>query len=471
MESYTYDAWGNTTIKNAGGAVIATSAYGNRYLFQGREYSTSTGLYNFRARWYAPTIGRWLSKDPIGLEGGLNLYVFVENNPINLKDPGGLWGIQFGDVNIGVGDPWMLFDNDSWGDLGRGVAATTDGIIPFYDPFEEIYADECGTISSEYEWSKWGGEASRDVLLAAAGAGVASKAGKVSKAKQALKGVCFIAGTMVACENGLVPIDEIAVGDRVLTTDGDESESIQVDPKTWKKITLRMPNPEFQNDILDVIVLRSPEWILEADSNLGGWIYFELEEMGLSGPAQVINIEVCPNVKAGRGRVVLAAVTHFNDDVYELRLSDGYTLEPTGRHRLFSLDRNEWTQTENLMVGERLKTAHGEVTIVAAEHKGGVNRVFNIEVETKHCYYAGVSQILSHNVNPCAEGGKWIQRKPGSLGKFKGTDALRRENKMLRDAAKSQGLDVSGQRVLHEMVSGQGFSYRQIVEAARTLTK
>jgi len=89
VESYTYDAWGVTTIKNAGGSVIIASAYGNRYLFQGREYSTVTALYNFRARWYAPTIGRWLSKDPIGLEGGLNLYAFCGNDPLNYMDPFG----------------------------------------------------------------------------------------------------------------------------------------------------------------------------------------------------------------------------------------------------------------------------------------------------------------------------------------------------------------------------------------------
>ncbi len=90
VESYTYDAWGVTVIKNSGGAVITSSAYGNRYMFQGREYATSTGLYNFRARWYAPTIGRWLSKDPIGLEGGLNLYAFCGNDPVNYRDVFGL---------------------------------------------------------------------------------------------------------------------------------------------------------------------------------------------------------------------------------------------------------------------------------------------------------------------------------------------------------------------------------------------
>ena len=48
-----------------------------RYRFQGREYSAATGLTNFRARWYDPETGRWLSKDPIGLAGGLNLYALL----------------------------------------------------------------------------------------------------------------------------------------------------------------------------------------------------------------------------------------------------------------------------------------------------------------------------------------------------------------------------------------------------------
>ena len=71
---------------------IAESAYGNRITFQGREYSWATGLYYFRARWYEPVTGRWLSKDPIGISGGLNQYVAFENNPIIYIDPTGLRG-------------------------------------------------------------------------------------------------------------------------------------------------------------------------------------------------------------------------------------------------------------------------------------------------------------------------------------------------------------------------------------------
>jgi len=91
VESYEYDAWGNVfSIKDGSGNVLSQSAIGNRYLFQGREYDFQTGLYYFRARWYSPETGRWLSKDPIGISGGLNLYAFCENNSVNFVDPMGL---------------------------------------------------------------------------------------------------------------------------------------------------------------------------------------------------------------------------------------------------------------------------------------------------------------------------------------------------------------------------------------------
>ncbi len=90
VESYLYDAYGNVTIRNGSGTMIPASAYGNRFLFQGREYDYTTQLYHFRARWYDPETGRWLSNDPIGISGGLNLYAFCGNDPVNFVDPMGL---------------------------------------------------------------------------------------------------------------------------------------------------------------------------------------------------------------------------------------------------------------------------------------------------------------------------------------------------------------------------------------------
>jgi RHS repeat-associated protein len=58
--------------------------------FAAREYDAATGLYYMRARYYDPTIGRFISEDPIGLDGGLNLYAYTENDPVNGSDPFGL---------------------------------------------------------------------------------------------------------------------------------------------------------------------------------------------------------------------------------------------------------------------------------------------------------------------------------------------------------------------------------------------
>jgi len=91
VESYRYDAWGRVLgVYGSDGLPLTESAIGNRYLWQGREYSWKTGFYFFRARWYDPITGRWMSKDPIGIAGGLNQYVFCGNSPVNFADPFGL---------------------------------------------------------------------------------------------------------------------------------------------------------------------------------------------------------------------------------------------------------------------------------------------------------------------------------------------------------------------------------------------
>ncbi len=61
-----------------------------RYGYTGRERDSETGLIYYRARWYDPQQGRFISEDPLGNRGGLNLYAYAADSPTNLVDTLGL---------------------------------------------------------------------------------------------------------------------------------------------------------------------------------------------------------------------------------------------------------------------------------------------------------------------------------------------------------------------------------------------
>ncbi len=64
--------------------------------FQGGLYDPDTGLVEFGCRWYDAQTGRWISKDPILLDGGWNVYAFCGNDPVNRTDPSGTFVIAIG---------------------------------------------------------------------------------------------------------------------------------------------------------------------------------------------------------------------------------------------------------------------------------------------------------------------------------------------------------------------------------------
>ena len=94
VEQYLYDPFGTPTVYDAAGRVRpGGSAYDNRRLFKssgGYQWLAPAGLYHCRARCYLPQHGRFLQPDPSGQAGGLNLYSYCHNDPINQSDPSGL---------------------------------------------------------------------------------------------------------------------------------------------------------------------------------------------------------------------------------------------------------------------------------------------------------------------------------------------------------------------------------------------
>jgi RHS repeat-associated protein len=84
MAKYTYDEYGNT-ISSSG--VLAKR---NVYRFSSKEFHEKSGLYYYLYRFYDPSLKRWINVDPIGELGGINLYKFCNNDPVNEVDYLGL---------------------------------------------------------------------------------------------------------------------------------------------------------------------------------------------------------------------------------------------------------------------------------------------------------------------------------------------------------------------------------------------
>ena len=81
-DTYTFDSFGRTSA--------STGTTVNPFRYTTRELDSETGLYFYRARYYDPSIGRFLSEDPLQFLPGENFYRYVDNNPVFWRDASGL---------------------------------------------------------------------------------------------------------------------------------------------------------------------------------------------------------------------------------------------------------------------------------------------------------------------------------------------------------------------------------------------
>lgn len=119
---YSYDAYGQTQT---------TDTTGNPFRYTGREQDAED-LYYYRARYYDPTIQRFISSDPIGLDGGLNTYAYVEGDPVTNVDPTGLDActVLFPDYPIDTG---FGFTSTNLGGHGGVLSYDDHGSTRYYE--------------------------------------------------------------------------------------------------------------------------------------------------------------------------------------------------------------------------------------------------------------------------------------------------------------------------------------------------
>jgi RHS repeat-associated protein len=137
---YNYSPFGVTQVIG--------EASDNPFQFTGRE-NDGTGLYYYRARYYSPMMGRFISEDPIGISGGINyyvesieksllgmnLYTYANNNPVKYTDPQGemsvIAGIIVGTAAAGSVVVYYACSTECMGTLGDISSAQKT------DPFDE----------------------------------------------------------------------------------------------------------------------------------------------------------------------------------------------------------------------------------------------------------------------------------------------------------------------------------------------
>ena len=122
--------------------------------FTGHFHHAPSGLVLAPYRAYDPELGRWLSRDPIEEDGGMNLYAYVANNPINGIDPLGLWNLwnpgTWGVPNVPGENPWNPVDSsahwdafgDSWADSAESISDSLGGMLTGnWDQLADSYGD------------------------------------------------------------------------------------------------------------------------------------------------------------------------------------------------------------------------------------------------------------------------------------------------------------------------------------------
>lgn len=184
----------------------------------------------------------------------------------------------------------------------------------------------------------------------------------------------------------------------------------QVDPATWKKITLLCPRDDGSET--EATLLRSPEWIRSSiqlavgakvesiDKRLvGAQIEIVIPEISINGMARVLAIDDCPRIQGGPGEVVTGTFVTNHAQVLNLTFAGlSETIGVTANHPIWSKTQQAFVDAGSLEIGEEVLAINGKgVQLNGIEPAARPERVYNFEVANEHVYFVSCKGLLVHN--------------------------------------------------------------------------
>jgi RHS repeat-associated protein len=429
-----YDPWGNPRGTGPSSWVAPDENHG----FLGKPTDPSSGLNLLGARNYDPTIGRFLTPDPLFEAGDPNQmggYTYAGDNPASLSDPTGLfgWG-TIGHFFTGVADGFLgdgLASIWNWGSsalngglqgfaMGWNFSASRSHASPWVPhlnthahpfktnhnhPFAHLFGVKTNTTS--YKAGNWTGFIGG---LAVDGAGLLSKGRKALKAVKALRAARDVeegASGGSAAAKGLGD----GGGDAPKAPKGDSGGG---GGKTGKPHDLQDGAADANRHAAKA---DSPHMGGEGTKSRPHGCSFSpntpvLMAHGKTKPIGKIKtgdkVEAA-NPKTGKhrgSRTVQHVWINHDHDLFDLtiRTKDGHTatLHTTANHPFWDDTAHTWVPAGKLKPGHALNTAHNHHAYVVALHAtpGAANR-WNLTVQQLHTYYvlAGSTPILVHNTS------------------------------------------------------------------------
>ena len=391
---YSYDAWGNCKVLNPDGTVNTKEEFIgniNPIRWKSQYYDAESRMYYIGGRYYDPDIKRYVSPgEPeeamanAGTVYGINPYLLCLTNPVNMVYNG--YTIETdGELSYEPDElsNWSYFWKVTWNKfwnskIGKGlaiglfVAATVLAIV--YPPFAAIYGQAllgvglslgvggliAGIRSRSQGNSFWDGFVnhisenwSQELAI---GMAVALVTFGVSRAVQAMKQVgphCFIAGTLVACrkadgEEIHKPIEEIEVGDEVLSYDEETGE------QGYKPVARLFRN-------------QTKEWCTVSVRGNDGELY---------------------------------EITSTPGHKYFLPENKEYRNSRALEHESYAGLNEKWVSACDLKRGDKVQLSDGtlcKVERITLEQLEEPETTYNLEVADFHTYYVSDACVLVHN--------------------------------------------------------------------------